>query len=54
MTDYKFSMLKCDTETEQLGNTSIIVFLTDLFQHLTAWSPGSSKTNGGVCIVSVC
>lgn len=54
MTDYKFSMLKCDTETEELGNTSIIVFLTDLFQHVTAWSPGGSKTNGGVCIVSVC
>lgn len=54
MTDYKFSMLKCDTETEELGNTSIIVFLTDLFQHVTARSPGGSKTNGGVCIVSVC
>lgn len=54
MTDNKFSTLKSDTETEQLGNTSIIVFLTDLFQHITTWSPGGSKTNGGVCIVSVC
>lgn len=54
MTDYKFSMLKCDTETEELGNTRIIVFLTDLFKHIAAWSPGGSKTNRGVCIVSVC
>ena len=54
MMDQKWRMLKFDFETEESGKRNVIVFLTDLFKHITAWSPGSCKTNGGVCIVSVC
>ena len=54
MMDEECSTLKFDTETEELGNTNIIVFLTDLLKRITAWSPGSCETNRGVCIVSVC
>jgi len=43
--DQKFRVLTFDVETEELGNTEIIVFLTDLFKHITAWSPRSCKTN---------
>jgi len=46
-------MLKFEKETEEINNLRII-FLTDLFKHITARSSRSCKTNGGLCIISVC